>query len=274
MFVLMQLGLVIFLANGLKNQVEGSSVENWSLLQILFSDIKNPTTLVVTQGKGNDTWVCRLLGWKAQAIFRLPRPLENAHCIMRIDSNKEIQLSLAMRQSKTPGWHFRDFIRHVNLSIFSLCLETATMKIQIWENREGIAIKPSSVEQFILYQAIKTGRVPYGLDGVHLSSAWPMPSHSPQHSGFSMTGSTPRSGVSSSGHNSPHSRHAADHIEESYQIKDEESGVFNIQENEFWSFICLQQAEQFLLFSLSDINETHGDPWALPALYQHFRDWS
>lgn len=67
-------------------------------------------------------WMCRLLGWRAQATSRLPPPLAIVHCIMRIDSNKGIQLSLAMRQSKTSGWHFRDFIRHFNLSIFSLCL--------------------------------------------------------------------------------------------------------------------------------------------------------
>lgn len=114
-------------------------------------------------------WICRLLGWRAQATSRLPPPLAIVHYIMGIDSNKEIQLSLAMRRSKTSSWHFRDFIRHFNLSIFSLCLGTATMKIQIEQNWGGIAIKPGSVERFILYKTIKTGRMAWRLDGVHLA---------------------------------------------------------------------------------------------------------
>lgn len=54
----MLLGLVIFLANRQKNEVEGSSVENRSLLQILFSDFVNSTTIVVAYGKGNYTGEC------------------------------------------------------------------------------------------------------------------------------------------------------------------------------------------------------------------------
>lgn len=106
-------------------------------------------------------WMCRLLRRRTKATARLPPALVIVHRIMRIDSDREIQLSLAMRQSKTfAGWRFREFIRHFNLFIVSLCLGTATMKIQIQENWEGIAIKPSSLEQFILYKAIKIGSMP------------------------------------------------------------------------------------------------------------------